>query len=624
MGQLHAQEIPQYEDILESFETEENTQIDFLEILQHLEDNPINVNSATIRELLRIPFLNQQLAREIVHHRNRNGGYKNETDLLNVEGLSEELLSAISPLIVFKPIRRNPVVDYRVQLGRPLHTIRGYDEPPDRNHYKNPYYLYHRLRWNPGPDIRAGFIWENGSFFLTYHWRKAKSHVLVGDFNLEVGQRLLFSNPYGFPLSIGTTYPFTQTPFRWRPKSAVDENAFLRGVLWDFAPFESSVFTVSYSRHDIDANLSDDSSFVRSIYSSGYHRTATEESKKKRLSEEIISGGFFKDFITEQAGIQISRTSYSLPISIDDETGRQNFTYLSGYYSSTRGLLKLQGEAVLLNGKFPAIQQTLLVKSPNPRMFYSALVYYHHPNYWSFHGRSFGKTSASPSNELGYFLSVSAHIFPTTEIAAYFHAARPVRSFDDFTFLKRSQQFRVIQKLNNSRILLRYTRRIRKGAVAAPTQKFSISEQQTDILRFHIETKLSKQLLLTHRVEASWFNPPAEAGKRHGISFYQDFRYRPAQSLSMQFRWTQFEIPDYDYRLYEFENDLPGNFRNVLLNSRGFKWFFLISYKFVSKWNVALKYRETHYPDEVILGSGLDTVLGNRRREVRAQLQIIF
>jgi hypothetical protein len=92
----------------------------------------------------------------------------------------------------------------------------------------------------------------------------------------------------------------------------------------------------------------------------------------------------------------------------------------------------------------------------------------------------------------------------------------------------------------------------------------------------------------------------------------------------MQFRWTQFEIPDYDYRLYEFENDLPGNFRNVLLNSRGFKWFFLISYKFVSKWNVALKYRETHYPDEVILGSGLDTVLGNRRREVRAQLQIIF
>jgi hypothetical protein len=160
--------------------------------------------------------------------------------------------------------------------------------------------------------------------------------------------------------------------------------------------------------------------------------------------------------------------------------------------------------------------------------------------------------------------------------------------------------------------------------VAASTQKYSITEQNTDIFRFHVDTKLSKQLLLTHRIEASWVNPPVETGKKYGISFYQDIRYRPLQNLNIQFRWTQFEIPDYDYRLYEFENDLPGIFRNVLLNKRGFKWFFLISYKFAVKWNTALKYRETYYPDELMLGSGLDTVAGNRRREIRARFQLIF
>jgi hypothetical protein len=478
MGLLHAQEVPQYESILESFETEENTQIDFLEILQDLEHNPINVNSATIRDLLRIPFLNQQIAREIIHYRNQHGRFEKAIDLLHVEEMSEELLSAISPLIVFEPVRRPPVVEYRIQMGRPLHTIRGYNEPPDQNHYENPYHLYQRLRWNPNPDFQAGLIWEKdrgesnwfdfGSFFLSYHWRKAQSRIHVGDFNLEAGQGLLFSNPYGFPLSIGTTYPFTRTPFRWRPKSAVDENAFLRGILWDFAPFEKSAFTLSYSNHDIDANLSDDSSTVRSIYNSGYHRTASEKSKKKRLNEKIITGGFFKDFFsTEQAGIQISHIGYSLPIQIDEDKTQQDFTFLSGYYSSARGLLKLQGEAVLLNGKFPAIQQTILIKSSRSRIFYSALVYYHHPEYWAFHGRSFGKTADSPSNEIGYFLSMSARIFATTE----------VRSFDEFAFLKRSQQFQVIQKLNNTRLLLRYTRRTRKGSVAASTQKFSITEQ---------------------------------------------------------------------------------------------------------------------------------------------------
>jgi hypothetical protein len=154
--------------------------------------------------------------------------------------------------------------------------------------------------------------------------------------------------------------------------------------------------------------------------------------------------------------------------------------------------------------------------------------------------------------------------------------------------------------------------------------KLMTLEQITRILRFHIETHISKSLRLSHRIEASWVSPSRQLTKTHGISFYQDIRYRAGRNVGIQVRWTQFEIPDYDYRLYEFENDLPGNFRNILLNDRGFKWFALVSWSISGRWNIALKYREIYYPDETTLGSGLDTVWGNRKQEIRVQAQITY
>lgn len=631
---FYAQETAPYEDILESFETEEIDQIDFLQVLLDLEEHPIDINSATIRELLKIPFLNQQLAREIVRYRNKTGKYAAKSDLMNVPGISEELLSAISPLIQLQTPRYLPVIDYRLQLARPLHTIRGYEETLNPNHYENPLYLYQRLRWRPNRAFQAGFLWEKdigesnwfdfGSFYFSYHWIKAKSHVLVGDFNLEIGQRLVFSNPYGAPLSLGTVYPFTQTPFRWNVKNGVDESAFLRGVLWNFSPSGRTTLTLGYSNHALDGSFNEDSSAINSISSSGYHRTVAEESKKHLFKETIFTFGVFKDLATEQIGLQASRVGYSFPIEIEEGNVKKDFTYVSGYYSSHRKLLHLQGEGALLNGKFPAFQQSILIKSPKPLINYGALVYYHHPNYWSFHGRSFGRSSSSPSNEIGYFLSINAKIFPRTEAAAYFHASRPIRPIEEFPFLDRSQQFQIIQDINNSRASLRFTQRTRKGSVAGLSNKFITLEQVSRILRFHIETHISKNLRLSHRIEASWVSPSPQLSKTHGVSFYQDIRYHVGKKFGIQIRWTQFEIPDYDYRLYEFENDLPGSFRNVLLNDRGFKWFALASWSIGRSWNIALKYREIYYPDEVTLGSGLDTVWGNRKQEIRVQAQIAY
>lgn len=625
-----------YERILEEYESEEIGQTDFLQVLKDLEDDPVDINAASIRDLLRIPFLDQETARQIVRFRNRNGRYQNQSDLLGVPGMTEELLLAILPLVRLRsaPASR-PLVDYRVQLGRPLHTVRGYGDPSGVNSYQNPFYLYHRLRWRPSPVFQAGLTWEKdsgesnwfdyGAFHIAYHWIKAKSHILVGDFNLESGQRLVFSSPYGSPAALGNTQPFAVSPLRWAPHLAADENAFLRGVMWHWAFSGRLSLNLLYSNHAIDATLAPDSLIVRSFYTSGYHRTRTEIDKRNLVRERLLGGGVTAEFGSGQAGVQAAQNRFSLPVISAAGGFRNEFTYLSGFYFMGKESLRLGGEAVLLDGKFPAIQQTLLIHIPHSGFSYGALVYYYHPEYWALHGRGFGGISDQPANELGYFMTLYARISPRTELAGYFHASRPARAIDEFAFLKRSQQFQVRQKINRSWITGRFTSRVRRGAATTPSRKFANLEQVTRAARFQVETDFSKNLRISHRIELTWVSPPLHnAGKKHGVSFYQDIRFRVRRNLLLQARWSQFDIPAYDYRIYEYETDLPGNFRNVLLNERGLKWFLLLRYHLSNRWRFAVKYREIYYPDEETLGSGLDMVLGNRRKEIRMQMQVLF
>lgn len=623
---LFAQDDKLVERFLDDLQTDEFGETDFLQILKDLEDRPIDVNSASVRELLRIPFLSYEAASAIIHYRNAQGRYSTPADLQKVSGISAELVQAISPYIRFQDYGRRSYFNYRAQAGEPLHDIRGYSE---EGKYSNPLYLYQRVQWQPTPTFFASALWEKdageadwfdfGSFSLKYKWVKGKSEIQAGDFNLETGQRLVLSGPYGQAVAISNPALFTRTPLRWAIKTSVNENAFLRGGLWAFTPWPKSAFVFAYSNRKLDATLTSDSASVSSIYNSGYHRTESEIRKQNVLNEKIYSVLAGKEFSNFRAGLQFVRTEYSHPLAFTHNSFQPNLNYYSGFYSYLNGLLRLQGEAAFLDGKFPALQNSLFLKGENFR--YGIVFYYYHPDYWAFHGRAFGSISKTPNNEQGYFLTFTSRPLPKSEIAAYLFFARPVRPTGEFSFLKRTAQVQLAQRYRRSLFTLRFTHRVREAATDIP-----VLEMKTSAIRFQIEEEVSPHLRFKQRIEYSWLNSKAftEGDKTYGFSLYIDARYRIHKRFSIQGRWTQFDVPDYDLRLYEFENDLPGNFRNVLLNGRGYKWFLLLNYRFATNWNFAVKFQEMQFPDAETLGSGLDTVLGNSKQFVRAQLQVIY
>lgn len=56
------------------------------------EENKINLNTATVEQLVKIPGLNQDLAKKIIQLREENGEFIDMEELLDVDGITNQLL----------------------------------------------------------------------------------------------------------------------------------------------------------------------------------------------------------------------------------------------------------------------------------------------------------------------------------------------------------------------------------------------------------------------------------------------------------------------------------------------------------------------------------------------------
>ena len=63
------------------------------------EIGPLDINTATIEQLCKLPGIGESLAERIIDYRQKNGPFQNVNDLLNVPGIGEAKLNGIKNLI---------------------------------------------------------------------------------------------------------------------------------------------------------------------------------------------------------------------------------------------------------------------------------------------------------------------------------------------------------------------------------------------------------------------------------------------------------------------------------------------------------------------------------------------
>jgi competence protein ComEA len=66
----------------------------------HAPQRPVNLNSATVTELMQLPRVGQKTAERIVAFRKQHGGFQRPEELMNVKGIGEKSYAKLKTFLV--------------------------------------------------------------------------------------------------------------------------------------------------------------------------------------------------------------------------------------------------------------------------------------------------------------------------------------------------------------------------------------------------------------------------------------------------------------------------------------------------------------------------------------------
>ncbi len=129
---------------------------------------------------------------------------------------------------------------------------------------------------------------------------------------------------------------------------------------------------------------------------------------------------------------------------------------------------------------------------------------------------------------------------------------------------------------------------------------------------------------MRNRVEMVWFDKKGD-GAQTGFLSYADILFTPSRKkYSGNFRLQYFETEGYDSRLYAFENDVLFSYSILVFYGKGVRYYLNVNYDINKKLSFWFRVAQTVYKDQTIVGTGLDEIKGNKKTEIKIQLQYQF
>lgn len=254
--------------VLEDIDEETRFKIDYFL------KNKIDINDASFDEIISLPFINKDIASEIIERR-KEERFKMVEELLTLNSVSPITYLRIKEFFVVGKVKR-----FRGKKCILFKYI--YPYPPDTSYSGSPSKIYFRANTEI-KDFSFGIITEKdyyeSNYLDYYNLFFSYKKFLIGGYDLSNGLGLLFGEQ-GFFYKFGG---INEKGRSIKPHLSSSENNSLFGVAYDF-----NYFLPFFSIYKLDGNIND-SVFVP--YSSGYHRTESEIEKKDKAKEIIIGTG---------------------------------------------------------------------------------------------------------------------------------------------------------------------------------------------------------------------------------------------------------------------------------------------------------------------------------------------
>ena len=658
---------------VERLAEDSDEEVDFEELLESylfLCDNPLNLNSEEVMQLVEMRLMNVFQYEALQQYRRSYGDILFLEELEMVEGFDAQTIGLITPVVSIGANRgRDKITLNRLArygkhqiLGRYeqiLEPQTGYADisdsallaKPNSRYLGSPQRYQLRYSYNYRDKIRAGVVVEKDPGekslfdFVGFHLYAKDLGIVkaavAGDYQLAFGQGLTMWSGVNF----GKAFAGSSVMKQGRgisPKTSANESLFMRGAATTLALGQVKG-TVFYSNRLVDANISladslDEAELVSSLQETGYHRTPGELQDRHAVRQQVVGGHLA--YATDHLEVGYTGHHTWLSVPLQPKPTHYNQYYFQGQQLTNHGIdfkyvkgnFALFGEAAMSHSPDSTALQAPLLEhfagiigmtfKPAGYLNFTLMYRDYGRAYQNLFSRAYGEGSRNQGQRGVYLgaelapapywnLLVYADLFKFTWLSSQVDAP----SWGHDYYLRLSHSF---SKRANAFLQFRSKTKMKNSTDAYVFSHYPIFYTKNSI-RFDINYQVGRDFYLSNKAEYAHYKN-GDGADSHGFFICQDVAYKPeSQPFSLTFRYAVFDTEDYDARVYAYENDVLYTFSVPAFYGKGMRVYLLGKWQPLPFLTLYARLGSTLYTDRNTIGSGLDLIEGNHKTDLKVE-----
>lgn len=644
-----AQQSREWESLLNQFNGLEDFEgvnwENYFDFLCDLEQNPLNINTATREELEQIPFLTAKDVENISEYIYRYGAMKSLGELAMIKDLDYYKRRLLFYFMYAGETKKRAFPTLRNILKYGQHDIIGtmkvplYDRKGDENGYLG-YKYKHSLKYDftYGDYVRIGLVGSQDAgepffagrnkmgydFYSFYFFLKKLGRLkalAVGRYRVSFGMGLVINNNFGFG-KLSAISSLGRNVSTIRAHSSRSDANYLQGVAATINITKGLDVSVFTSYRNIDATLNKGDSTIATILNSGYHRTKTEMNKKNNSSHTLIGGNISYHWDGFNVGATAVYTSLDKELKPKTDAiyrrhyaNGKTFYNISANYGYTGHRLSFNGETAT-GGCHALATINTLSYSISDNIDVMALQRFYSYKYYSLFSQSFSE-GGTIQDESGIYLGMTWRPRPTLKVMAYtdfayfawpkYQASNSSHASDNL--------LQIIYSHKNILFSARYRLKIREKDNEEKNDLINKAEHRGRIYA----TYNNSQWTIRTQADIAY---TSYKDTSFGWMITQNANVNIGKHISLFATVGYFDTDDYDSRIYTYERGMYQSFSFPSFYGNGIRYAILANYALKRKLAATFKLGTTKYFDRDKIGSSYQQISGSSATDLEFQIRL--
>lgn len=635
-----------------------------LEYLENLAQNPLQINRATREQMLLLPFVNEEQIDSLLSYIRAKRGIRALGELQLIKGWDYYTRRYFSLFVKCDslpiPITNTQVYDrdtetkigkkitqgnyeLETRLDIPFYKRKGYETPkkPSKTNFYTGNALHHilRFRYMYQREVAYGLTMEKdagepigkhgfypydylSAYFLLKPQKKSWSFV-VGDYEIRSGRGLLFGRQF-FAGREQMTQTVRRNTTSFYAHTSMDESQFFRGgaATYSFGKAEVMAF---FSYRKLDTRMEDKNDTVRSIITTGLHRTVNEINQRRTL--DCLTAGASFAYNQTCWGLNIDGYFSSFNHFVLPETRYYNTYYFRGEraggaslsYFFEKGKWKMQGE-LATDHHFYLSTEHMASLALLKRLVCNIQVRIYSPRFVSLYGNALQQGSRV-ANEQGVLMGLRYRSRSNWELNGYLDIFR----FPEPTYNSRLSGAKGLEaqlqgkcKINSHwNLSARYRLKTRQRSITG--YENSMEYRTCHRLRFAALWS-GKKTEVNMQLDGSYAS--RQTGKHSlGGMYSTRLAYKATNRLLFKAFASLFFTDDYESAVYAYEPQLPRAASFCAFAYHGTSAVALCSYNITKQLSFALRFSLYYLFNRNTQSSGIATIPSAWKNDLQIQLR---